>query len=217
MQVTSFFKSKASVSAIVLLAALLVAGCAGRQGSSMVVYDFGPGALTKMPETRMAPLSPLALPPVQSTRVLDSTAMVYRLIYKDVQQPKPYAQARWSMPVGELLDQKLRQQLGQRRSLINPQDNLQIGKNVRILQLQLEELSQVFEAPDRSIGLVKIRATLSEPSTKGARLLAQRSFTVQQPSPTPDAAGGVHAITAAVQILAEELEQWIEQQPQLSE
>lgn len=193
----------------VALAGIALTGCASRRTSSIAVYDFGPGALVSTPQTRMAPLSTLALPAVQTTRALDTTALYYRLYYKDAQQPIPYAQARWSMPVGELIDQKLRNQLGQRRSLINPDDNLQLGKEVRILHLQLEEFSQVFEAPEKSTGLLKIRATLSEPQGKGARLLAQRSFMVQHPSPTPDAAGGVRALSAAVETLGVELEEWL--------
>lgn len=202
------------VAACVIMAGMSITGCAGRGSASAVsVYDFGPGDLVNMPQNRMAPLSTLALPPVQTTRALDSTALYYRLQYKDAQQPKPYAQARWSMPAGELIDQKLRQQLGQRRSLVNPEDNLQLGKEVRILSLQLEEFSHVFETPEKSVALLKMRATLLEPDTKGARLLAQRHFTVQQPSSTPDASGGVRALRAAVESFSAELEQWLQQQP----
>jgi cholesterol transport system auxiliary component len=50
---------------------------------------------------------------------------------------------------------------------------------------------------------------LSEPQGKGARLLAQRSFMVQHPSPTPDASGGVRALSAAVETLGVELEEWL--------
>ena len=198
----------------VIMSSVALTGCAGRSSASAVaVYDFGPGDLLSMPQNRMAPLSTLALPPVQTTRALDSTSLYYRLSYKDAQQPKPYAHARWSMPAGELIDQKLRQQLGQRRSLVNPEDNLQLGKDVRILRLQLEEFSHVFEATDKSIGLLKMRVTLLEPDTKGARLLAQRHFTLQQPSTTPDASGGVRALSAAVESFTVELEQWLQQQP----
>lgn len=205
--------SKVLALVCMLWASLSLMGCANRHLPSLVVYDFGPGTLQAVLPTRMASLHSLALPPVQTTRALDGTSVYYRLHYKDAQQPKAYAQARWSMPVGELIDQKLRYQLGQNRHLLNPQDNLQLDKNCLILNLQLDEFSQVFEAPDKSVGLLKMRATLSEPQPRGARLLAQRSFTVQQVSTTPDAAGGVHALTSTVELLGTKLEQWVQQQP----
>ena len=199
---------------LVLLSYGGLAGCALRPAAAPVlVYDFGPGSLVAEPLQRTAPASPLALPPVQAIRALDSTAVYYRLLYNDALQPKPYAQARWSMPVAELIDQKLRYLLGQERSLINPADNLLVGQEVRILQMQLDEFSHTFETPQRSIGLLKMRVTLVQPSMKGARLLAQRSFTVQQPSATPDAAGGVQALSAAVDVFANELNAWLQQVP----
>ena len=201
------------VVATLAFASISITGCARRSLPNVVVYDFGPGPLESKPQTRIAPFNALALPPVQTTRALDSSSVYYRLQYKDAQQPKAYAQARWSMPVAELIDQKLRYQLGQNRSLINPQDNLQLGKNVLTLHLQLEEFSQVFETPDKSSGLLKMRATLSESHTQGARLQAQRSFIVQHPSTSPDAAGGVHALTVVVEKLGAELEQWLQEQP----
>ena len=198
----------------VVLALGTLAGCALRPAAvPLVVYDFGPGSMLSEPQNRMAPASPLAMPPVQATRALDSTLVFYRLHYQDAQQPKPYAQARWSMPAAELIDQKLRYRLGQGRSLLNPADNVQAGQDLRVLHMQLDEFSHNFETPEKSAGLLKMRVTLTQPHIKGARLLAQRSFTVQQAAKSPDAPGGVRALSAAVDVLALELDNWLQQLP----
>jgi cholesterol transport system auxiliary component len=195
-----------------------VAGCAQRQtGQSITVYDMGLGVwkspthITTEPSVTgsvvMRP--PLLLHAIQTTRALDSSALYYRLLYSDPLQPKPYAQARWSMPPAELLEQQLRYRIGAQRHVIHPQEHWQLQPGAMQLQLHLDELSHVFETPDKSYGLLKLRATLSIPHNKGARLIAQRSFTVTHPSVTPDAAGGVRALHQAVEQLALELDAWI--------
>ena len=59
----------------------------------------------------------------------------------------------------------------------------------------------------------RLRATLVQGSAAGDILLGQRSFVVQRPAPTPDAAGGVRALTAATNAAVEEVEQWLGQFP----
>ncbi|MBC7703147.1 MAG: membrane integrity-associated transporter subunit PqiC, partial [Rhodoferax sp.] len=71
----------------------------------------------------------------------------------------------------------------------------------------------LFDAPGRSFGLVRLRATLVQGLPGGDRLLGQRSFVVQRPAPSPDAAGGVHALTVATNTAVEEIEQWLSQFP----
>ena len=85
----------------------------------------------------------------------------------------------------------------------------QLSHDVMQLQLHLDELSHVFETPEKSYGLLKLRATLSVPHSKGARLIAQRSFSIKHPSVTPDAAGGVRALRQALEQLTQELDAWV--------
>ncbi len=195
-----------------------VAGCAQRQtGQSITVYDMGLGVwksanhittdATATASVVMRP--PLLLPAIQTTRALDSSALYYRLLYSDPLQPKPYTQARWSMPPAELLDQQLRLTLGAQRHIMHPQEHWQLQPGVMQLELHLDELSHVFETPDKSYGLLQLRATLSVPHSKGARLIAQRSFTVTYPSETLNASGGVRALRQAVEKLAHELDAWL--------
>lgn len=171
------------------------------------VYDFGPGALT-LPKTPNAALAaPLIVAEIAAPPALDSTALLYRLAYTDAQQLRPYAQARWSMPPAELVRQRLRETLGQHRTLLNPGKN---SASPRTLRLELEEFSQLFESPEQSVGLLRLRATLVQARPDGEQWLAQRSIVVQRPAPTANAAGGVRALTAATDAAAQELEAWLQ-------
>ena len=182
----------------------LTGGCSSLQAPpARVVYDFGPGQIGPTPETRMAPAPALALAEMEPSPALDGTSVLYRLAYADAQQLQPYALARWSMPPAQLVRQRLRDALGQRGPVLNPGE----GNVSTVLRVELDEFSQLFEAPDRSAGLVRMRATL----TRNETLLAQRSFVVQRPAPTPDASGGVRALLAATDAAVAEMGAWLAQ------
>ena len=193
---------------ILMLSAL--AGCAlPSPPAAPVVYDFGPGPLTDAAPGAAPSMPTLVLDVIEASTALDSTALLYRLAYVDSQQLRPYALARWSMTPAQLLRQRLRLHLGQRRTLLNPGESMTAGAQW-LLQLELEEFSQLFESTDRSSGLLRLRATLSQPGAKGGKWLAQRSLIVQRQALTADAAGGVRALTATVDAAAQELEQWLQ-------
>ena len=175
------------------------------------VYDFGPGALSAAPAHRMAPRPALVLADVEASAALDGTAVLYRLAYSDAQQLRPYAHTRWSMSPGQLLRQRLREQLGLYRPVLNAAQGVVVGKPAMNLHLDLDEFSQLFDSADHSSGLVRLRATLGQGGEGVERLLAQRSFLVQRPATTPDAAGGVRALTLATDALIEEIELWLQQ------
>jgi cholesterol transport system auxiliary component len=196
---------------------LALAGCSVLQAPTRTaVYDFGPGAVAVTASTAAplpaARLSPVLLTDVETTPALDTTAVLFRLNYADAQQLRPYAQARWSMPPAQLLRQRLRETLGQQRDVLNPGEGVSAGQGSVTLRIALEEFSQLFESESASVGLVRLRATLSQPTAGGAdRLLAQRSFVVQRPSNTADATGGVRALTAASDAAIAELAAWMQQ------
>jgi cholesterol transport system auxiliary component len=58
---------------------------------------------------------------------------------------------------------------------------------------------------------VRLHATLAQTSGGAETLLAQRSFVVQRPSASADAAGGVKALTAAADAAIGEMEVWVQQ------
>jgi cholesterol transport system auxiliary component len=196
---------------------LTLAGCSVLQAPARpTVYDFGPGALilavaTDTATPRAMRAGPLLLTDVETTPALDSAAVLFRLGYVDAQQLRPYSQARWSMPPAQLLRQRLRETLGQQRDVLNPGEGVAVGKGAVTLRIALEEFSQLFESETTSVGLVRLRATLSQSAGDVDRLLAQRSFVVQRPSSTADAAGGVRALTAATDAAIAELAAWVQQ------
>lgn len=183
------------------------------------VYDFGPGELTvPASPSKDNRLAPLALAEVEANPALDSTALVYRLAYSDVQQLRPYALARWSMPPAQLVRQRLRAHLGLQRAVLNPGEGVagngkapSADAGPRLLRMELEEFSQVFESATRSAGLLRLRATVVLPTPGGEKLVAQREFTLQRPAPSADAAGGVRALTAATDAAVQELGLWLQQ------
>ncbi|MFM1980043.1 MAG: hypothetical protein RLZ68_1308 [Pseudomonadota bacterium] len=207
-----------NLSAVALL--LTLAGCGVMQAPARpAVYDFGPGAvvsaeLASAATAQAARPTALLLTDVETTPALDTTAVLFRLTYADAQQLRPYAQARWSMPPAQLLRQRLRETLGQQRHVLSPGEGVAAGQGSVTLRIALEEFSQLFESESASVGLVRLRATLSQSAAVGAdRLLAQRSFVVQRPSSTADATGGVRALTAAADGAIAELAAWVQQNP----
>jgi cholesterol transport system auxiliary component len=174
----------------------------------VAVYDFGPGATAAQVSNRMAPLPPLLLMDTEAASALDSTAVLYRLAYADAQQLRPYAQARWSMPPAQLLRQRVREVLGQRRSVLSPMDAVAPG--TLALRLELEEFSQLFDSTQSSAGLVRVRATLSR-SGNPPKPVVQTSFVAQRPAGSADAKGGVQALAQASDELILQVDQWLNQ------
>jgi len=204
-----------------MAAALVLGGCSALPDKPMraTMYDFGPGALSTNPGTREAPLPPLAIDDIgTSGGALDNMAVLYRLAYADAQQLRPYSQARWSMPPAQLIRQRLRERLSQRRAVFNAGESAALNRTQnavlpRLLRLDLEEFSHLFTAPDASVGLIRLRATLVDVTPAGEKLVAQRHVIVQRPAPSADAPGGVRALTAATDAAIEELDQWLQQAP----
>lgn len=216
-------------SARIVFSLMLVIGLAA--GCSVVdkptratMYDFGPGALSTQPAASASANAPRAtLPPLAiadiatSGGALDNQAVLYRLAYTDAQQLRPYSQARWSMPPALLVRQRLRERLGQRRVVLNAREGVALNRSqnasLPMLRLELEEFSQLFSAPDASVGLVRLHATLVEITPAGEKLIAQRNLVVQRPATSADAAGGVRALTAATDAAIEALDEWLQQMP----
>ena len=208
-------------SILVVLAGLVLAGCSALPDKPVraTMYDFGPGNLTTPPTTRQAPLPALAIDDISTNGgALDNMSVLYRLAYADAQQLKPYSQARWSMPPAQLVRQRLRDQLGQRRTVFNAGDSAALNRSQNavlplLLRIDLEEFSHLFTTPAASVGLVRLRVTLLEVTPSGEKLVGQRNVVVQRPADSPDAPGGVRALTQATDAAIEEIDQWLRQTP----
>ncbi|RYF40934.1 MAG: hypothetical protein EOO25_11280 [Comamonadaceae bacterium] len=207
-----------------MVAAVSLAACSALpdKPTRAAMYDFGPGAVQPQPQTRQAPLSPLAVDDISTAGgAIDNMSVLYRLAYADSQQLRPYAQARWSMPPAQLVRQRLREQLGQRRAIFNAGEGVALNRSQNavlplLLKLQLEEFSHLFTTEQVSSGVIRLRATLVEVTPSGEKLLSQRNVIVQKPAPTPDSAGGVRALAAATDAAIEEIDQWLQQNQSLA-
>jgi cholesterol transport system auxiliary component len=190
-----------------------LAGCATPDKPvRATLYDFGPGAVTPPPVAAQA-LPPLVLADIEASGALDGSSVLYRLGYADAHQLRPYAQARWSAPPPQLIRQRLREQLARERPVLDLGDSAALARNSdampRVLRIELEELSHIFESQTQSWGLLRLRATLMDNTPGGEKLVAQRSLVVRRPAPTADAPGGVRALAAATDAAADEIGQWL--------
>lgn len=178
-----------------------------------VQYDFGP--LPASGGSAAPSGTPLVLPEFEVSASLETSALLYRLGYSDPFQLRPYAYARWSAPPGQLLRQRLREVLGRTRPVLDPAAAASLarrgGSMPPVLRVELEEFSHFFESQGTSRGELRMRCTLMDHSGAGERLVAQRSFDLQQPAPTADAAGGVRALTAAADAAARDIIAWLQQ------
>jgi cholesterol transport system auxiliary component len=212
--------ARARLAAVAGIAAvLLAAGCGALpdKPARATLYDFGPNLAAS---TAPAPSNPHALPPIALAEIeagtrLEGTQLLYRLGYADANQLRPYGQSRWSLAPAQLLHQRLRDALAAGRTVLGPEESATIarseGKVPDTLRVSLEEFSHYFESPTRSVGLVRLRATLIRSNAGGDRVLAQQSFMVQRPAPSGDAPGGVKGLAAASDAAVAELVAWVDQ------
>jgi cholesterol transport system auxiliary component len=206
-----------------LVAAICLAGCGALpdKPARAALYDFGPGATVPAASAASpAGAAPRALPMIALAEVdansrLDGTQLLYRLGYADSNELRPYGQSRWSQPPAQLLRQRLREGLSASHTVLGPEESATIarteGRLPDSLRVTLEEFSQYFESPGRSVGLVRVSATLTRNQPGGDRVLAQRTFTARQPAPTADGPGGVKALAAASDAVVAELVAWVDQ------
>jgi len=199
-----------------LAAALLLGACSALPDKPVrpASYDLGlPAAVTTTaPASANAPsasLPALTLADISASPALDGSAMLYRLAYANPHELRAYAQARWSAPPAQLLRQRLRAALAQQRPVLNPGE----APTPLTLRLELDDFSQVFDQPTQSHAQLRLRATLLHNTATGPRLLAQRLIELQAPAPSPDAPGGVQALTQASEQAAAELARWLQQTP----
>ncbi|CAA2100683.1 ABC-type transport auxiliary lipoprotein family protein [Variovorax paradoxus] len=202
---------------------LLAAGCGALPDKPQraTLYDFGPGVPAasatgaSVSAAAQATLPTLALAEFEANARLDGTQILYRLGYADANELRPYGQSRWSLPPAQLLRQRLRDTLSERRMVLGPEESATIARSKGdvpdMLRISLDEFSHYFESPGASTGLVRLRATLIRGTAGGDRVLGQRLFTVRRPAASADAPGGVKALIASSDAAVAEVVQWVDQ------
>jgi ABC-type uncharacterized transport system auxiliary subunit len=180
-----------------LILCLNLSGCfsGGKRGgdSPLAVYDFGPAAASLRAVPRK---QPVALE-VRAPLWFDSQGIDYRLAYEDAARQREYARTRWAGPPVQLIQQRLIQQLGLSMA----------GQSQArcLLRIEIAEFSQVFATADASRGVLQGRVVLLD---RSRQQLAELVLNLEKPSPSPDARGGVTALTGAVDQLAADLADW---------
>jgi len=205
-----------AASALVLVALLAGCGSLPDRPARATLYDFGPLLTAPAPApVDAAPLPTLSLAEIEASARLEGTQILYRLSYADANELRPYGQSRWSVAPNQLVYQRLRDALAQRRTVLNREESATMartaGRVPRTLRVSLDEFSHYFESPTQSAGLVRLRATLIQSAAGGDSVLAQRSFMVQRPAPSTDAPGGVKALVSASDAAIAEVVAWVDQ------
>lgn len=187
---------------------LLLAGCtlAPTRNSPVAVYDFG------LPRSanpgNPAPFdASIFIADITAPVWLDNQAMHYRLVYHDPARSFAYANSRWAASPAKLLTGRIKDNLVSRRGIITSHDGL---KADYALSMELEEFTQVFDQPDTSRVIIRLRASLIKRNKR--LLLAQQSFSNEQVTPSADAAGGVAALISASDRVSDELSTWLSDQ-----
>jgi cholesterol transport system auxiliary component len=190
----------------------MVMGCAGtRTVVPVAVYDFGSQRLsagvnsTGTPD-RLRLQASLLVAEATAPAWLDSTAIQYRLAYDDLAQSHAYARHRWAAPPANLLTQRIRNLIASTSdgSVVSTADGARAD---RILRIELGEFTQVFDTPDQSRVVVRFRASLIDRATRS--VIAQRSFSSEQPAPSPNAKGAVRSLTDSSDKLIAALIGWL--------
>jgi cholesterol transport system auxiliary component len=188
---------------ILLLALLLLAGCAATKPSvSNMVFDFGaPGApLTADPR---APLPALVVADATGSAALDSERMFYRLNYADAQQARSYANSRWSTSPLQMVTQRIKSRLAQAGVKVLSVTDAAGG--VPILRVEIVDFVHAFASPTDSAGQLILRASLFQ----GHTLIDQKTFSHSTPAASANAAGGARALAASTDAVGAEIVAWL--------
>ena len=182
------------------IASLLAAGCASPPARDIVNYDFGIATSPQNPRIG----SDLMVADVQAPAWMENTGIFYRLAYADAARPQAYANSRWIMPPAGLLTQRLRAVLraSSKAAVVSPGDG---ARTDLVLRVDLDEFTQVFDATERSRGVLRASARL----LKGREVLATRVFSIELPAASANAEGGARALASASDSLGNQLADWI--------
>jgi cholesterol transport system auxiliary component len=182
---------------------VLAASCAFERPASpaSTVYDLGPPRAYA--KSNPALPGSVLVPMVRAPAWLDQTDIVYRLLYEDRSRPQPYALSRWAAEPASLVTDRLRTRLAAvAKGVVSPGYSVSSDYTLRV---ELDDFSQVFDAPGKSRAMLRARATLLDTSDR--KLIAQRVFDVEREAP-PNAPGAVNALTDATDAFIEELVKW---------
>ena len=167
---------------------LFLAGCGGAAAPDPKTYDLGLN-----PPSTAFPAVRIGI--VRAVAPFDGTDMHYRLAFRNAAEIAPFATSRWAASPAELM----------RKQMLRGAD----GKAGRcLLEVEIQEFTQVFASKESSDARIELRAALSLPAGHFSKLVA-----VTEPNAGPDAASGAGAFARAADRALGELGRWIATQP----
>jgi cholesterol transport system auxiliary component len=194
---------------LLCLLLLILTACRfpGSHDTARTAYDFGPPPAHGSQPTPVRVPAGLVVTDFAAPRWMDNAAMYYRLAYRDETNPLAYTHSQWVMPPAALLTQRFRWLLEEGREgagvISGP------AGDAGQLSVEVEAFQQIFDRPDQSRGVLRVRATLRLPARNTT---IQRTFDIEKPAPTADAAGGVKALILCATELSDGMADWITDQ-----
>jgi len=190
-----------------LAAVILLFACAGcslmaSKEPTKADFDFGPLAAARASDASQSAPAIIVVYDITAPAWMDHSPMYYRLVYQNAANPMPYAQSQWVMSPAALLTERLRSTFA--ASVSGEVRTVSDDPGSYALRAELFEFEQVFDRPDRSRGVLRLRATL-----EGKGIWTQRTFAIDKPAPSADAAGGVSALTQCSDELAALIVEWV--------
>lgn len=191
---------------ILIIGLSLLVGCSfsSNKPTSLALYDLG---LKPVSEVQVAPVDvSIMMTEITAPIWLTSPAMQYRLAYHDPARTYHYAHSRWVTAPAKLLTRRIQDDLSQltRKGVISSHEGL---KSDYALHIELEEFTQVFDQPQSSRAMIRLRANLVARATR--QLISQQKFSVEKMTPTADAAGAVATLIQLSDQVSLELMQWL--------
>jgi len=174
----------------VAVAGLLLAACISKPAEVRVPMVHDLGALGPV----QAPVMPLRRVEVVVPNWLNASVMQYRK-GESASERKAFADNRWIAPPGDLIENALVRALGAAQP------------SRCTLSVRLDELIQVFDSDSSS--RVRMAGVLFLKGGPASDLMAQRSFDLNDATPTADPAGGAVTVRTEADKLAKIARDWL--------
>jgi cholesterol transport system auxiliary component len=192
---------------LAVTAIVLSVGCTAAKTEAILLYDFGPLRASQVASVPGVSLPPLSIAEVSAPAWLDSPMIFFRLAYANEQQPRPYANSRWTMPPAQLFGQRLKARLAQAGGIVLAATDG--AANVLLLRVEADDFTQTFESQAQSSAQIAVRASVFN----GRALLAQKSFAYKVGAPSADAAGAAKALAGAGDAVIADMTTWLASLP----
>lgn len=166
----------------------VLSACGGSATVEPRTYDLGLDA-------PVARLAGVRIGTVRAVAPFEANDMQYRLAYRNAAEVAAYAGSRWAATPAEMFRKQLLRASGD-------------GPAKCVLDIEVQEFSQVFGAKESSDARIELRASLSS----GAKSLA-RHFTVVEGNAGPDAVSGAAAVARASNRTIGDIGGWVAAQP----